>query len=130
MFRKSVLSSLLLAGLFFVVVGDAFAARTPTVRNAGMYTPGIRADKFVPFLTTGNQTVFSTTVSPIILTGPRNNDPAFPPAAAPIYNMPFYGAIQGFGNNFNAVTPRLGSDAIPLWTPTKTRVKLILPTIY
>ncbi|HEY1860389.1 MAG TPA: hypothetical protein VGG61_08550 [Gemmataceae bacterium] len=130
MFRKLVPSGLLLASVFFVVAGQASAARTPTVRNPGVYTPGVRADKFVPFLTTGNQTVFSTTVSPIILTGPRINDPAFPPVAAPIYNLPFYGAIQGFGNSFNAVTPRLGSDAIPLWTPTKTRVKLNLPTIY
>ena len=130
MFPKHVLSGFLLAGLFFVAAGDLFAARTPTARNPGMYTPGVRADKFVPFLTTGNQTVFSTTVSPIILTGPRINDQAFPPVAAPVYNLPFYGAIQGFGNSFNAVTPRLGSDAIPVWTPTKTRVKLFLPTIY
>jgi hypothetical protein len=130
MFRKSVPSSLLVASLFCLAAGEAFAARTPTVRNPGTYTPGVRADKFVPFLTTGYQTVFSTTVSPIILTGPRINDPAFPPVAGPNYNMPFYGAIQGFGDRFNGATPRLGSDATPLWTPTKTRVKLFLPTIY
>ena len=130
MFPKPVLSGLLVTGLFLAAAGDALAARTPTARNPGMYTPGVRADKFVPFLTTGYQSFFSTTVSPVILTGPRINDAAFPPVAAPVYNLPFYGAIQGFGSSFNAVTPRLGSDAIPMWTPTKTRVKLFLPTIY
>jgi hypothetical protein len=130
MFRKLVPSGLLLAGLFFAAAGDASAARIPAPRSPGMYTPGVRADKFVPFLTTGYQTVFNGTVSPMILTGPRINDQVFQPVAAPVYNMPAYGLIQGFGNAFNAVTPRLGSDANPTFTPTKVRIKLFLPTIF
>jgi hypothetical protein len=130
MYRKPVLSGLLAAGLFLAAAGDLFAGRTALVRNPGVNTPGVRGDITVPFLTTGNQAFFTTSVAPLILTGPRINDRAFPPAAAPIYNMPYYGAVQGFGNQFNGATSRLGSDAPQTWTPTKVRIKLVLPTIY
>jgi len=114
--RRITPGGLLLAALFFLAHGEAFADRIPTVRNPGMRTPGVKGDHSVPYLTTGNSAVMTTTsVAPKIIESPQLNN-GNQPAVLPTYNLQFWGAVEGIGDNFNGAVPRVNSQ-FPLWSP-------------
>jgi hypothetical protein len=114
--RKLVTGGLLVAGLFILSSGNAFAGRIPSVRNPGTRNPGVRGDMSVPYLTTGN-TAFMTTsyVAPRIIESPQLDNPNRP-AVLPTFNLQYWGGVQGIGNDFNGSVPRIRSD-FPLWSP-------------
>jgi hypothetical protein len=85
--------------------GVASAGRTPTMRTEGMKNTGTRPDITVPYLTTGNSTMMHGAVAPRIYSSPIVDDPANP-QARPVYNLPFYGGKQSFGDRSNGAVPR------------------------
>jgi hypothetical protein len=114
--RRFISGGLLLAALFFLAHGEAFADRIPSVRNPGMRTPGVKGDHSVPYLTTGNSAFMTTTsVAPKIIESPQL-DKANQPAVLPTYNLIFWGAVEGIGDDFNGAVPRIRSQ-FPLWSP-------------
>ncbi len=114
--RKFISGGLLLSALFFLSNGDAFAGRIPSVRTAGMRMPGVKGDHSVPYLTTGNSAFMTTTyVAPKIIESPQL-DKGNQPAVLPTYNLQFWGAVEGIGDDFNGAVPRIRSQ-FPMWSP-------------
>jgi hypothetical protein len=112
--RKSAPAGLLLAGLFFLSCGDAFAGRTPSVRTSGMRMPGVKGDQSVPYLTTGKSAFMSTTyVAPKVMESPQLNNPRLP-AVEPTFNLQFWSGVEGMGDDFNSAVPRTSSHTFPL----------------
>jgi hypothetical protein len=87
------------------LAGSARAERLVTARTEGMKSTGSRVDITVPYLTTGNSTFMQGGVAPRIYSSPIVNDPANP-QARPVYNLPFYGGRQAFGDRSNGAVPR------------------------
>jgi len=85
--------------------GVASAGRTPTARTEGMKSTGTRVDITVPYLTSGNSTFMSGAVAPRIYSSPIVDDPANP-QARPVFNLPFYGGRQSFGDRSNGAVLR------------------------
>jgi hypothetical protein len=83
----------------------ARADRVPTVRASGFYTTWPKSDITVPYLTTGRSTFMSRTVEPQILIMPNVDNVRYP-QIVPVFNLPFYGARQGFGDKLNGAEPR------------------------
>ena len=99
------LTGALVVGVLFLGNGIARAERTPTMRTPGQYSTGARRDASVPFLTTGNQAFMGNSVAPRIYASPTVDDPRNP-QAKPVYNLPFYGSVQSFGDASNGAQPR------------------------
>ena len=113
--RRIIPGGLLLAALFFLSNGEAFAGRIPSVRTAGMRMPGVKGDNSVPYLTTGNSAFMTTThVAPKIIESPEL-DNSKQPAVLPTYNLIFWGGVEGIGDDFNGAVPRVNSQ-FPLWS--------------
>jgi hypothetical protein len=93
----------------------ARAERVPMTRTSGQRDSGARPDKTVPYLTNGDSGFGAYKVAPRVYASPTVDDPANP-QARPVYNLPFYGSVQGFGDKSNGAVPRDGP--IPL-RPTK-----------
>jgi hypothetical protein len=87
------------------LAGSASAERIPTTRTEGMKSSGSRVDITVPYLTTGYSTFMSGAVAPRIYFSPIVDDPANP-QSRPVYNLPFYGGRQAFGDRSNGAVPR------------------------
>jgi hypothetical protein len=125
-------AGLLLAAAVLLTSGTAWADHTPTARTPGQRSTGSRTDITVPYLTTGNSafmpgyvqpkiyasptvTPYGQTVgvvreadggvSPREYASPQVNDPTNP-QARPVYNIIFYGSVQGFGDRSNGAVPR------------------------
>jgi hypothetical protein len=125
-------AGLLLAVAVLLAGGTAWAEHTPTARTSGQRSTGSRTDITVPYLTTGNSafmpgyvqpkvyasppvTAFGQPVgevpepkggvAPRTYASPQVNDPANP-QARPVYNIIFYGSVQGFGDRSNGAVPR------------------------
>jgi hypothetical protein len=94
--------ALLVAAAF---AGPAAAERTATQRTEGTRSNGTRVDITVPYLTTGTSTIMSGAVAPRIYSSPIVDDPANP-QSRPVYNLPFYGGRQSFGDRSNGAVPR------------------------
>jgi hypothetical protein len=92
----------------------ARADRVPSLRVPSQPAQtGIRPNIFVPYTTTGNSTFMSNGYSgPRIFDSPQVND-ASNPGVRPVYNLPFYGGVQSFGNLSNGSLPR----DFPLFVP-------------
>jgi hypothetical protein len=99
------LTGAVIAGLLLLGTGAARAERTATLRTAGQHSTGSRTDVSVPYLTTGNQAFMTGSVAPRIYASPTVDDPRNP-QAKPVYNLPFYGAVQSFGDASNGAKPR------------------------
>lgn len=99
------LTGAMVAGLLFLGNGVARAERTSTARTSGQHSTGARADLTVPYLTTGNQAFMPGSAAPRIYASPTVDDPRNP-GAKPVYNLPFYGAVQGYGDASNGAKPR------------------------
>jgi hypothetical protein len=92
------------------LAGPAPAERVTTMRTDGTRSTGTRVDMSVPYLTSGNSTFMrGGAVAPRIYSSPIVDDPANP-QARPVYNLPFYGGRQAFGDRSNG--------AVPHWTVT------------
>ena len=74
-------------------------------RSEGMKSTGSRVDITVPYLTTGSSAFMQGAVAPRIYSSPIVDDPANP-QARPVYNLPFYGGRQAFGDRSNGAAPR------------------------
>jgi hypothetical protein len=92
-------------GLLLIGGGAARAERTPTMRTSGQYSTGARRDITVPYTTDGNSAFMAKAVAPRIYASPTVDDP-LNPQAKPVYNLPFYGSVQSFGDRSNGATPR------------------------
>jgi hypothetical protein len=90
----------LITGCFVLAAGQAVAGHTPTMRTSGFYSYGARSDITVPYLTTGRSTFMPGAVAPQILIEPNVDNVRYP-QTVPVFNLPFYGARQGFGDQFN-----------------------------
>jgi hypothetical protein len=88
-----------------LVVGQAEAGRVPTTRSTGQKTTLDRNDITVPYLTSGKTTFMNNNVAPRIYSSPIVDDPRNP-GAKPVFNLPFWGAVQSFGDRSNGATPR------------------------
>src|SRR5262245_40440894 len=95
----------LLLGLWLVQAGAARADRVPSTRSSGQKSTGARQDITVPYLTTGYSAFGAYSVAPRIYGSPIVDDPR-DPGVRPVYNLIFYGAVQGFGDRSNGATPR------------------------
>jgi hypothetical protein len=102
--RWLAMSGLLVAGLLVADVATARADRVPMTRSSGQSSTGARRDISVPYLTTGNTAFGAYSVAPRVYASPIMDDPAHP-QAKPVYNLPFYGAVQSFGSQSEGATP-------------------------
>src|SRR5260221_3281868 len=98
-------AGLMLAVAVLLTSGTARAERTPTARTSGQHSTGSRTDITVPYLTTGNSAFMPGYVQPKIYASPQVDDPVNP-QVKPVYNLPFYGAVQGFGDRSDGAVPR------------------------
>ncbi len=94
----------LVLGLFLAQAGTA-DARVPMTRVEGYRNTGARNDITVPYLTTGRTAFGAYSVAPRIYSSPDLDDPRFP-GSKPVFNLPFYGAVQAFGDRSNGAMPR------------------------
>ena len=99
------LAAALAIGMLAATAGVASAGRTPTARTDGMKSTGTRVDITVPYLTSGNSTFMNGAVGPRIYSSPIVDDPSNP-QARPVFNLPFYGAKQSFGDRSNGAVLR------------------------
>ncbi len=99
------IAGLLAAGLLLAGSAVARAERVPITRTSGQKSNGARTDITVPYLTTGNSAFMGNSVAPKIYASPSVDDPAHP-QVKPVYNLIFYGSVQGFGDKSNGATPR------------------------
>ena len=97
-----------LAALALIVTSAT--ARADRVPSSRVPSPppatGTRPDIFVPYTTNGYSTLgVWNKVEPRIYSSPIVDDP-FNPGARPVYNLPFYGAVQSFGDFSNGAVER------------------------
>jgi hypothetical protein len=105
MHRRRWIAGLLAAVLVLAANGLARAERVPMTRTSGQKSSGSRTDITVPYLTTGGSAFGAYSVAPRIYATPSVDDPAHP-QAQPVYNLIFYGSVQGFGDGNNGAKPR------------------------
>ena len=100
------LTGALALGLLLAAVGTASAERVPMTRTAGQKSTGSRVDTTVPYTTNGNSAfgVYAG-VSPKIYSSAIVDDPKYP-QSKPVYNLPFWGAYQSFGDKSNGAAPK------------------------
>jgi hypothetical protein len=113
MTRPRTAAGLLALGLVALVVGTARADRVPSQKAYNPpVTTGTRPDIFVPYVTNGTTTLGAWRVAPIIYSSPIVSDPANP-GARPVFNLPFYGARQAFGDRSNGAVSVPGAIPLP-----------------
>ena len=90
-----------------VTATTAQAERVPSSRvPSPPPSTGDRPNIFVPYTTNGTSTLgIAQGVAPRIYASPTVDDPK-DPQAKPVFNLPFYGAVQGFGGLSNGAVPR------------------------
>ena len=96
---------LLALGLLAFLAGAAWADRVPMTRTPGQYSRWPLSDSRVPYLTTGRTAFGAYWVAPRIYSSPIVDYPPAP-GAKPVYNLIFYGGVQGFGTRSEGATPR------------------------
>jgi hypothetical protein len=92
-------------GLVLLVGSLARAEHVPTMRTSGQKSSGARTDITVPYLTTGDSAFMGNSVAPRVYGSPQVDDPNRP-QVKPVYNLPFYGAVQSFGDRSNGAVER------------------------
>lgn len=84
----------------------ARADRIPSGKVQIQPNPGARQPIAVPYTTNGSSNLgVYQGVAPRIFSSPIVSD-LNDPQAKPVFNIPFYGAIQAFGTKSNGATPR------------------------
>ena len=91
---------LLALGLVMALSSSAFAGGLQTQRTRTQRENGTREDITVPYLTSGTSTFMAGSVGPKIYKSPTVDDPSNPQARG-VYNLPFYGGTQSFGDASN-----------------------------
>jgi hypothetical protein len=95
-----------LAALLALRTPAAHAERVPSSKVQVEAQHGSKPDIRVPYTTNGNQNLgVAQGVAPRIYSSPTVSDPT-EPQARPVFNLPFYGAIQNFGGVSNGAMPR------------------------
>ncbi len=94
-----------LAVLALLIAVGTVTAREPGLRTEGQKSTGARTDITVPYLNNGGTTSLGNGVAPLILASPTVDNPPNP-GVVPVYNLPFYGAVQGFGSASVGAMPR------------------------
>src|SRR5262249_42726719 len=92
-------------GLLLLAGSLARAEHTATPRTSGQKSSGARNDIAVPCLTTGGSAFMGNSVAPRVYGTPQVDDPDRP-QVKPVYNLPFYGAVQSFGDYNNGAVER------------------------
>jgi hypothetical protein len=110
-FRLSL--GLLAAALVVLTAGTANADRVPSTKTVIPRQPGARGDITVPYTTNGFTTLgVYQGVSPRIIVSPNVEDRENP-QSKPVFNLPFWGAVQSFGSLNNGATPRPPGPPFP-----------------
>ena len=110
--RLSFFAGPLALGMCVLAAGAARAERVPSSKAVGPAMSTSRAPVFVPYTTNGNSTLGAYHVAPRIYSSPTVNDPANP-GTRPVFNLPFYGARQGYGDRSNGVVSVPGAIPLP-----------------
>jgi hypothetical protein len=105
-------SGLLALGVAALVVGQAAADRTPSVRERGQKSNGARTDITVPYLNNGGDAFKGRSVAPRIYSSPVVDEPK-DPGAKPVFNLIFYGSKQNFGDKSNGAGERPANTLRP-----------------
>ena len=106
MHRWSWAAGPLILGLMLLTTAAVRADRVPSQKTVVPRDPGDRGDITVPYLTNTNTALgVYQGVAPIIYATPVVDDPR-KPGARPVYNLPFYGASQAFGDGSEGVVSR------------------------
>src|SRR5262249_17446592 len=92
-------------GLLLLVGSLARAEHIPTMRTSGQKSSGARTDITVPYLTTGGSAFMGNSVAPRVYGTPQVDNPDRP-QVKPVYNLPFYGAVQSFVDYNNRAVQR------------------------
>jgi hypothetical protein len=99
-------AGLLVLGLSLLTAGAARAERVPSQKTVVPRDPGVRGDITVPYLTDGTSNLITNGyVAPRVYSSPIVDDPRNP-GARPVYNLPFWGGVQSFGDKSNGAVPR------------------------
>src|SRR5438477_6854461 len=94
------------AAVLALLAPAARADRVPSSKVQIEPQHGTKPDIRVPYTTNGNQNLgVANGVSPRIYSSPVVDDPR-DPQARPVFNLPFYGAIQAFGGASNGAMSR------------------------
>ena len=92
--------------LLLAATGVASADRVPVMKTPVVPMRGVRQDITVPYTTDGRTTTMITgKVSPRIYNSPIMDD-LRNPQSKPVFNLPFQGAVQSFGDQSNGATSR------------------------
>jgi hypothetical protein len=106
MVRWHAAAGLLVLGLFVLPANPARADRVPSSKVVVPPSTGTRVDITVPYLTDGySNLIVNQHVQPRVYSSPVVNDPSNP-QARPVYNLPFYGGSQSFGDASNGAVSR------------------------
>jgi hypothetical protein len=106
MVRWHAAAGLLVLGLFLLTANPARADRVPSSKVVIPPSTGTRVDITVPYTTDGYSTlIVNQRVQPRVYSSPEVDDPNNP-QARPVYNLPFYGGSQAFGDKSNGVVSR------------------------
>ncbi len=98
-------AGLLVLGLL-LLPAPARADRIRSGKVTNQPSSGARNDITVPYGTNGRSTLgVYQGVAPRIYSSPVADNPS-EPQAKPVFNLPFYGAVQGFGGQSNGAVPR------------------------
>jgi hypothetical protein len=97
-----------------LLAGTALADRTPSTRvPSPPPATGSRPDITVPYTTDGRSTLMDAgKVAPRVYSSPTVNDPKNP-GIRPTFNLPFYGAVQSFGDRSNGAVSKPGAIPLP-----------------
>src|SRR3954451_5795173 len=95
-----------LAAVLALLTSTARAERVPSSKVQIEPQHGARPDIRVPYTTNGSSNLgVANGVAPLIYKSPVVDDPK-EPQARPVFNLPFYGAVQAFGGASNGAMPR------------------------
>jgi hypothetical protein len=106
MIRWQAAAGLLVLGLLPLTANPVRADRVPSSKVVVPPSTGTRVDITVPYTTDGYSTlIVNQRVQPRIYSSPVVDDPSNP-QARPVYNLPFYGGSQSYGDKSNGAVSR------------------------
>jgi hypothetical protein len=103
--KRTFLKGVAFVALVLIPATTVFADRLPSVRTSGQRMFGARPDITVPYLNHGRNAFQGYSVAPQIKSSPTVSDHVNP-GAKPVYNLPFYGGKQAFGDGSNGAVQR------------------------
>jgi hypothetical protein len=108
-----VIGSLALAALI-VLAASARAQRVPSSKTVLPPSTGARTDVTVPYTTNGRSTLgVANGVAPLIVGKPALEEGDANTTGRPVFNIPFYGAVQSFNSAFFGAVERDPTQLAP-----------------